>query len=74
MLKHLFIVISVSLLAVACGGGNPDDKTAADAPKEGAAATDAPKEGAAATDAPKDGAAAGGDAAKPEAPKEGAPK
>lgn len=57
MLKHLFVVISVSLLAVACGGGAEEAKTPADAPKEGAAA-EAPKEGAPAADAPKEGAPA----------------
>lgn len=59
MLKHLFVVISVSLLAVACGGGAEGAKSADDAAKTDAPAADAPKADAPAADAPKADAPAG---------------
>lgn len=58
MLKHLFLVISVSLLAVACGGGAEEAKSADDAKKD-APAADAPKTDAPPADAPKTDAPAG---------------
>lgn len=65
MLKTLLLAISVSLMAVACGGGAQEEaKTPADAPAGDAK----PADGAPAGDAakPADGAAApAGDAAKP---------
>jgi hypothetical protein len=65
MLKNTIIALSISLFAVACGGGAAEEaKTADDAAKKDAPAADAPKEGDAAK--PVDGAAApAGDAAKP---------
>ena len=66
MLKPLFLAISVSLFAMACGGGQEGAQTADDAAKKDAPAGDAakPAEGDAAK--PADGAAPpAGDAAKP---------
>ncbi|MDI3290176.1 hypothetical protein [Polyangium sp. 15x6] len=72
MIKHIILALSVSLLAVACGGGTPE----AAAP-EGAPAGDAkPAEGAPADAAkPAEGAAPAGDqAAPPPAGDQAAPK
>jgi len=71
MLKHLILAVSVSLLAVACGGGTPEAKTGDDAakPAEGAPADAKPADGAAPADAkPADGAAPA-DARPADAPK-----
>jgi hypothetical protein len=70
MIKHIILALSVSLLAVACGGGTPEPAAPegdAAKPAEGAPAGDAkPAEGAPAGDQ----AAPAGDAAKPaDAPK-----
>lgn len=70
MLKHVFLALSISLFAVACGGGQEGAQTADDAAKKDAPAGDAkPADGAAGGDAakPADGAPAG-DAAKPADP------
>jgi|GEM_PF-3102833 hypothetical protein len=69
MLKTVFFAISVSLLAVACGGGQADPATADDAAKKDAPA-DAPKTDEAKPAEPPD-TAAPADAAKPA---EAAPK
>jgi hypothetical protein len=65
MLKNIMLAISISLLAVACGGGAAEEaKTADDAAKKDMPAADAkPAEGDAAK--PAEGAAPAGDAAKP---------
>ncbi len=61
MLKHIFLALSVSLLAVACGGGTPEPAAgdqAADKPAEAAPAEAAPAEAA-----PAEKPAEGGEAA-----------
>ena len=54
MLKHLILAVSVSLLAIACGGGQEQPATA-DTPPAGDAAkpADAPAGDAKPADAPK---------------------
>lgn len=62
MLKSLMLAISVSLMAVACGGAPAEETKTADDAKKAEPAADAPKDGAAtpaadpakpAADAPK---------------------
>jgi len=62
MLKHLILAISVSLLAIACGGPAEEPKTPADAP-----ATDKPADTAAPADKPADAPAADAKPADPAA-------
>ena len=64
MLKNTIIALSISLFAVACGGGAAEEAKSPDDAKKDAPAADAPKEGDAAK--PADGAAApAADPAKP---------
>ncbi len=71
MLKNVLIALSISLFAVACGGGATEEAKSADEAKKDAPAADAkPAEGAPAGDAkPAEGAPAGDTK-----PAEGAPK
>ena len=71
MLKNVLIALSISLFAVACGGGAEEAKSADEAKKDAPAADAKPADGAPAGDAkPAEGAAPAGDAK----PAEGAPK
>lgn len=64
MLKHIILALSVSLMAVGCGGGAAEEAKTADDAKKEMPADAKPAEGDAAK--PADGAAApAGDAAKP---------
>ena len=60
MLKNIILAVSISLLAVACGGGATEEAKSADDMKKDAPAADAAK--------PADPAAPAGDAAKPADP------
>jgi hypothetical protein len=71
MLKHLVLALSVSLFAVACGGGQEEAKTP-DAAGDAKPADPAAPAGDAAK--PADPAAPAGDAAKPADPAAPAPK
>ena len=65
MLKPLLLAISVSLFAVACGGGQEEAKTPADGAGDAKAADAAKPEGDAAKPTEGDAAKPAGDAPKP---------
>ncbi|MDC0748339.1 hypothetical protein [Polyangium mundeleinium] len=70
MIKHIILALSVSLLAVACGGAPAEEAKS----PEGAPADAKPAEGAPADAKPADGAAPAGDQAAPPAGDQAAPK